>query len=560
MKTKTAIALTICLAILASVALSVGTSAYDSKYKFVVEQSSNLFPMAATGYEDPSDLLNDDDEMAVTAMYRIYAPGYKIVELAVELTYDEEILEFSGDYEPTAVGTASTATIIPTLRRYGETSFDDYAESGVEGRGKMTAAFSGEAEAFNQNGLPIVLVRAPFVLSDEEANLTNIDLHITTLVLRKIADDFSDEVDMAKPDGEGNIYVVENGSVNEENLDIITLSTLVTPSGANLIDNTPDNDTLTINFSSDFCPDLPSITAKVGELVTVKIPAPRDLDITYLFWLLRHDENVLGSRAINTFSKGEYGEAHIGDNYTYEGGYAYQYIEKDGAPLHLNKGDVMIEITFKVLAPGETTITFEANTEKGNTHKLTIDMGGFEDDYVYDVEDGANAYDAIFGDHFGPIGILKKKNGIYYEQVSILNKPLSEVESIDEYMFTPLSKILDFEVHEDTTLYAVWTKYVNKVNIVIEPPIAGERTSDIKVQTAHGNTYRIRTNQPKVSFKDSEGCVYFNGVWYAGYTLDENGLLHLTLDNAPFEAGKYYFARIYIDADIGYMLTAAEKT
>ena len=621
MKTKHTLALIICIAMLASLLLSLNASAKSGDFEFIVEETSNLFPTAITGYEDLDKISNSDDEAIITVGYRLLAPGYSIVDLAFELTYDEEILEYYPDFKSDAAG--ASETIIPALSPYGTTNFDDFADSGISGRGMMTVEFSGYAEAFNESGMPIVLVKVPFQIADTEAGRTNVDLNIITLALRKIPDvpTGSVSVDMAISDDE-DIFIVENGFVNEEYLDLLGLSTVVSPSGVDLIaleavnrvtdiinalpspENVSSKDgdaikaaraeydaltskqksmldasvykkltdceaalekaiddetTLTISFSSDFCPDLPTIKAKVGEQITVKIPAPRDLDITYMFWLLRHDEKVLGSRSINTFGKGGYGDAHVGDNYTYDGGYAYQYIETDGTPLHLNKGDVMVEMTFKVLAPGQTTITFEATTEKGNTHKLTIDMGGFEDDFVYYVEDGANAYKAIFDDNNCPIGILKKKNGVYYEQVSILTRPLSEVESIDEYMFTPLSKILDFEVHEDTTLYAVWTKYVNNVNIVIEPPIAGERTSDIKVQTAHGNTYRIRTNQPKVSFKDSEGCVYFNGVWYAGYTFDENGSLHLTLDSAPYEAGKYYYARIYIDADIGYMLTAVEK-
>lgn len=97
MKTKHTLALIICIAMLASLLLSLNASAKSGDFEFIVEETSNLFPTAITGYEDLDKISNSDDEAIITVGYRLLAPGYSIVDLAFELTYDEEILEYYPD-------------------------------------------------------------------------------------------------------------------------------------------------------------------------------------------------------------------------------------------------------------------------------------------------------------------------------------------------------------------------------------------------------------------------------------------------------------------------------
>ena len=822
-KTKTLLPILLCLIVLLSMVFSVETLAADSDFALIVEETSNLFPRALTGYFD----LSTFEEESLTLEYKICAPRYRIVELAFDMTYDSEMLELDMFYTPAG----TTASVIPEIISYGNTTFDPDADSGVEGRGRITLTFNaGSAPAADMNGDPLTLIKVPFQLYDEEGGRTNINLRIWTLTLSEGGNDASGTGTLQS---ESFIYVVENGVVNEEFADNLGLETSVTPHGIDMVEladiaaakvvtdminglsspadvkesdknaieaaRTAYNDltdkqkakitpsvykkltdceaalnalankhkitidmgghgdnitlevnkganlyealkslnltnktsegyllaclhtkplsemkaaseyqsvdvvdkslfdtavtkdttvyaiwlkiitldayeikqptdesskievvvpedahftitdpfwasdypfdgipsqyekglsvvgsifmghyaaesdigyvidlkntdmelmnasatgfvskiyeriygyfdyaadryvsgdycykahlafvvvpkgsqTLTINGMSDFCPDIPAKTVKVGEEdYIMNFVAPKDLDISYMSWRLNYDEKYLDVRGLATFHNGEGGEVFFGSNGL------YSTIESAASPYKVKEGDSILTVAFRVKAPGKTTVTFNATTEK-KPYKLTVDWGGFFENDVFEVNDGENAYDVLYKKNNILIGILKKdKNrpGVYYEMVNVLRKPLSEVTSSYEYFFVSLRDNLNFEIHEDTTVYAIWLEFIDDIDI--EPPVAGTTSERVGVKKVNTINHELYSNQPSVLKAAGQHFSYVSGVWYE----DDNGTRSAqNINGGTFKAGEKYHAYLYLIPEIGYLFPSSNK-
>ena len=604
---KSRIALLICALMLVSAILSFNASAGDPEFELTVEQTSNLFPTAISGYEDLSKLADSENEVLINAVYKFCAPQYMITELEFEISFDEDALEFY----PSEDATGTPTSIIPVIFPYGaDVDFDDSAEPDGPGRTKMTLSYSGNANASYPDGRAINLINVPFLLSDYEelsVSSVNIDLYVNTLTLSRITDNAPEasSVDMVESSG-NTVKVVENGIVDADALALIKMTSTLSPKGVDLIElsdikaaekvsdmikalplpanvRKSDSDAikaarsaydaltsaqkskidpatlkkltdceaalkalenaskLVVKGASNFCPDVEAKTVEAGDNIDVYFVAPVDMDITYMFWSMSCDEDFLKVTGVNSI-KG--GNIEIGSST------AHQTIEIPDSPYHIKKGDILISFAFEAKAAGETTVELFVTTEKGaNTHKVTIDMGGHGENVVYEAEDGEKAYDVLFDKHHFMIGAFE--NG--YEMVNVLRKPLSEVTSPDEYFHNDLRNILNFEVHEDVTLYAIWLEFISEIEIEVAPPAAGERSLDIKYEKINGYTYFQRTNPEDAHYS------YYQGIWYTEYSIGDDGIYYAYVSNDPYVAGRDYYSRIHIVPDVGYMFSSKIK-
>ena len=422
---------------------------YDD-YEIIVEETSNFFPNAMTGYKDIASLYGDEEEHIIWAEYRICAPGYRIAEFDFELTYDSESLEFVDEIENTdsPVGTSWEETdVIPEISEYGEYNFEPWADSENESRQKMTLHYMGNAKAYSAQGGDIALVRVPFQVYSNDYGWVNIDLQIMTLTLA--ADSESPIIDCAENAKTDNVlFVVENGIVNKEYNDVYSLVTILSPTGEDLTE--PEEEYLTIHFDNEFVQGLPDRVVKVSEgKAFITFYAATDLDFEYLTWTVKVDPSKLvvkGASSLGT-EKGSY----FLDE---ENNFGYYYLSP-GEPMHIKKGEPIAAINVKVLDGGETTLHFSGSTEEGG-HTVTIDMGGHGNNISFEVDDGENLYVALKKQNLNPY----KDDG--YLLACLHTKPLSKMESAEEYqsLYFIDKDIFDKPVTSDVTVYAIWLKVI----------------------------------------------------------------------------------------------------
>jgi len=452
MKKLTRLATTIVVYVLLSALLVTSVSAFAglSGYELVVEESSNFFPIAMTGYKDIASLYGDEEEHIIWAEYRICAPGFRIAEFDFELTYDEESLEFVDEQEigSSPVGTSWEETdIIPEISEYGEYSFEPWADSETEGRGRMTLHYIGSAVATNELGGDIALVKVPFQVYSTDLDIVNIDLQVMTLTLVSDNDvPGSDFVENAITDNV--LFVVENGIVNESYNDVYSLLTILSPTGEDLTE--PVEEYLTIHFDNEFAQGLPDRVVKVSEgKAFITFYAATDLDFEYLTWTVKVDPSKLVVKGASSLGI-EKGHYFIDE----ENNFGYYYLSP-GEPMHINKGEPIAAINVSILDGGETTLHFSGSTEEGG-HKVTIDMGGHGNNISFDVDDGENLYEALKKQNLNPY----KDDG--YLLACLHTKPLSKMESAEEYqsLYFIDKDIFDKPVTSDVTVYAIWLKVI----------------------------------------------------------------------------------------------------
>lgn len=421
---------------------------YDG-YELVVEETSNFFPSALTGYKDIASLYGDEEDRIIYAEYRICAPGYRIAELDFELTYDEESLEFvEGDFTITPTGTIGEQTnIIPEISDAGEYSFEPWAESETEGRGRMTLHYMGSAIAFNELGGDIVLVKVPFQIYSNDYGMINIDLRVSTLTL--VTNGLVPDSDFAENAiTEIVLHVVENGVVNNKYDEVYSLITILSPTGDDLTE--PEEEYLTINFDTELCEEVPSEVYKVGyDKAYIYLFAPTDLEITYLSFKVSIDSSKLKFFGFGSLDRDEGRFYYYSDNEL-----AYVFDCPDN-PEHIKKGDLIASFHVGILDGGETTFHFSATTDKDG-HTVTIDMGGHGDNISFEVDDGENLYAALKKQNLNPY-----KDGGYL-LACLHTKPLSQMESAEEYqsLYFIDKDIFDKPVTSDVTVYAIWLKVI----------------------------------------------------------------------------------------------------
>ena len=418
---------------------------YDG-YELVVEETSNFFPSALTGYKDIASLYGDEEDRIIYAEYRICAPGYRIAELDFELTYDEESLEFvEGDFTITPTGTIGEQTnIIPEISDAGEYSFEPWAESETEGRGRMTLHYMGYANASGEMDEDIVLVRVPFQIYSSDLGMVNIDMKVTTLTLSIIPVPGSDFAENAPT--YDTLFVVADGMVNKEYDDLYSLITVLSPTGDDLIEH--EEKTLTITGTSDFCPDIPAQEYKVGEdHVILQFVAPDDLELTYLSLEAMFDSSKVQFKGAS-ITHGELGKL-IGWSYN---SFAY-VLDCPDSPVKVKKGEEIATFNFSIVGEGETAVVLYVNTQKGG-HNVTIDMGGYMDNIVVEVEDGANLYETLKS-----LNLSAHAEGEYV-LTCLHTKPLSEMKSKSEYQSVYFidENLFNKPVKSDVTVYAIWLK------------------------------------------------------------------------------------------------------
>lgn len=344
---------------------------YD-KYEFRVEETSNFFPVAVTGYEKLSNYFETGKDKNIYAEYMIYAPGYKIVKFDFELTYDNQILKYvnEGVTTPTPAGTIITPpTIIPEINKYGVSTFDSDAKSSVDGRGKMVVSYTGYSDAVDENGDELLLVKVPFQIFADDKSSANIDLHVTTLAFEEANTIYQSDNSEIVPDT-NLIYIVENGIVNELFTDIYALTTTLEPTGTELPPIGPDK-TLKIDIRCPFSPGMEPKTLNVGENVEIELRAPTKLDITYMSIQLHIDKELVSLRDVTTFDYIQ-GRECSKTVFNYDGYYYFNWtIDSQDEPFRLNKGETIVKFVLQALDTGETTIDLNVSMQDPN-NMLTI--------------------------------------------------------------------------------------------------------------------------------------------------------------------------------------------
>jgi len=491
-------------------------------YELVIEETSNFFPAALTGYDAIARYFGDEEEHIIIVEYRICAPGYKISEFDFELTYDEESLEFVDSFPDETPGTAGEQiNVIPDISEYGEYYFEPWAESETEGRGRMTLHYMGNANAFNAQNGDIVLVRIPFQVYSNDFGMANIDLQVITLTLVSEGDtQGSDYAENAPTDNV--IFVVKDGIVNKEHKDEYSVSTTIAPSGEDLTE--PHEKTLKLSGTSDFCPDIPAQEYKVGEdYVILQFVAPDDLELTYLSLKAIFDSSKVQFKGANT-THSELGKM-IGwsDN-------CFEYVlDCPDSPVKVKKGEEIATFNFSIVGEGETAVVLYVNTQKGG-HNVTIDMGGFIDDIVVEVEDGASLYDTL--QPFSTYTWTKDGHII----ACYHTKPLSEMKSASEYQSVSFVDrgLFETPVTRDITVYAIWLKEINFVYPDIKLPTIGS----------------VDTSKPEITLPSDAHYTITNSFWSHDYPVEGVDPQYQVEGHLGGNLVLGYFA---LEADFGYI-------
>ncbi|MCR5458120.1 MAG: hypothetical protein K6F14_08620 [Clostridiales bacterium] len=491
-------------------------------YELVVEETSNFFPAALTGYKDVASYFGDEEEHIIYAEYRICAPGYMISEFDFELTYDEDSLEFvEGDIEYTPTGTIGEQTdVIPEISKYGEYSFDPWAESETEGRGRMTLHYMGYANASGEMDEDIVLVRVPFQIYSSDLGMVNIDMHVTTLTLSIIPVPGSDFAENAPT--YDTLFVVADGMVNKEYDDLYSLITVLSPTGDDLIEH--EEKTLTITGTSDFCPDVDAQVVKVGENgIYVTFVAPRDLEISYLSFSTEFEYKKISCQGADSVLENYGGKF---DRIALSGA---DFVFDSPNPVTVKKGDIIAKFKFYIVGEGETNIFLHVTTQKGG-HNVTIDMGGYMDNIVVEVEDGASLYDTL-----QPFSTYTwTKDG--YIIACYHTKPLSEMKSASEYQSVSFVDrgLFETPVTRDITVYAIWLKEINFVYPDIKLPTIGS----------------VDTSKPEITAPSDAHYTITNSFWSHDYPVEGVDPQYQVEAHLGGNLVLGYFA---LEADFGYI-------
>ncbi len=235
--------LALVLALSAVIAVPVTASA-ESSEGFTLKLASNFFPEAERTYADISKFEDDNGDVYVTAMFKLYADQKYIVNVDIdELTWDPDVLAWDESYNQDDV--------------FGQLNLFPFAVESGSGTGIIHKTADGRivgnysnatqpAFAYTEDGTAATVVKAVFKVLDTSAAETTVTCNIDSLSL-------CDETEAT----EGKAYVqykpIENKRIFQSDYALAEYSSEILPKKSyfkNMHSVTPDGN-ICVNFYLD---------------------------------------------------------------------------------------------------------------------------------------------------------------------------------------------------------------------------------------------------------------------------------------------------------------------
>lgn len=153
---------------------------------FVLKLTSNFFPEAQTRYYNLSALEDENGDVFITVCFNMYAADKYLINLDLDgLTWDPDVLEFKEAYNMEGTGRYRRFVLFPFLYEQGlgvgmTSTYGD--NNGGKAAGNYTNIMP-PAHAYNDDGTPVTIVRATFMVLDRAAAETTVACNINTLSL-----------------------------------------------------------------------------------------------------------------------------------------------------------------------------------------------------------------------------------------------------------------------------------------------------------------------------------------------------------------------------------------
>lgn len=216
------------------------TASAKDKKPFVIRTESNFFSSAQTIYPDITEYEDENGDIFVAAEYRLLGENKYLINLAVdELTWDPEVLEFREAYNSFGAGSRPVFTIFPFAYEQGMGSgmINDYGDSNCGTLAANYSSINPAADAFEEDGSPITLIKAVFKLLDRNAGETTVKCIINTISLCS-KDAFEPHVQFS---------VISAGEIKEEYVGSVSCYSKVTPDSAFVVGDLDGDGKVTIN-------------------------------------------------------------------------------------------------------------------------------------------------------------------------------------------------------------------------------------------------------------------------------------------------------------------------
>ena len=347
---------------------------------FTVVSTSNFFPETRSSYKDLSEYEDENGDVFVTVDYKLKADNQYLINLDVdELTWDPTVLEFKEAYNKYGEGRRAVFTIFPFAYEQGlgagmVNTFGD--NNGGRVVGNYTSV-QPAAYATEEDGSPIVLVRAVFKVINREPTTTYVDLKMDTISY--CDDDVKEPYSQSVP--------ISGGVIDEEAYAKGTYATIVTPEGEDIpvttaapettvadttvadttvadttvadttVADTTVADTtgapakeLTVNATSNYFTLPDGQIVKVGDDVTVAFLAPEDYNIVDFQFGMNYDPEALQLKDVTTFT------TDMLINKEAETFKVLGSVTNINTPYAVTKGQQLVVATFTALTDGETTV------------------------------------------------------------------------------------------------------------------------------------------------------------------------------------------------------------